>query len=133
MKSSNRIKSLSIVIPVLDEEDAIGSTLQRCLDARQDILKSAGLDSIEIIVVNDGSTDRTVEIVQSFPDVALIDLKTNQGYGAAIKSGFSQASGDLLGFLDGDGTCDPFFFGQLCKEIIENGADIATGSRWQTR
>ncbi len=133
MKSSTRPKSLSIVIPVLDEQDAIGLTLQRCLDARQDILQLAGLDSIEIIVVNDGSTDRTVEIVQSFPDVTLIDLGTNRGYGAAIKIGFAQAAGDLLGFLDGDGTCDPRFFGNLCQEIIDNGADIAIGSRMHNK
>ena len=84
---------------------------------------------MEIIVVNDGSTDKTAEIAGEFRDIKLINLGTNQGYGAAIKSGFKEATGDLLGFLDGDGTCDPHFFGPLCAALLKFPADIITGSR----
>ena len=53
------MNSLTIVIPALNEEGAIGATIARCLQARQEIATVAGLDDIEIIVVSDGSTDRT--------------------------------------------------------------------------
>ena len=64
--------SLTIVIPALDEEEAIGSTIQRCLDAREEIKRAADLDEVEIVVVSDGSTDRTAEIAADFDDVEVI-------------------------------------------------------------
>ena len=70
---------------------------------------------IEIIVVSDGSTDRTVEISQSYDDVKVIVFEKNRGYGAAIKEGFRSGSGTLMGFLDADGTCDPLFFAEMCR------------------
>lgn len=120
---------LSIVIPAFNEEEAIGSTIQRCLDAREKIKEGTGLKHVEIIIVNDGSNDRTAEIAQSFTNITLINFETNRGYGAAIKHGFAKGSGELVGFLDGDGTCDPVFFSTLCKTLIETRADIVTGSR----
>ena len=81
------VNSLTIVIPALNEEDAIGQTLSRCLDARQEILETAGLTTIEVIVVSDGWTDRTVEIAQTFEEVEVIVFEKNRGYGAAIKEG----------------------------------------------
>ncbi len=126
---SAKLTKLTIVIPALNEEDAIGTTISRCLDARESIKQKTGLKDVEVIVVNDGSTDRTVEIAQSFPEVILINFEINQGYGAAIKEGFRKATGDILSFLDGDGTCDPLFFATLCKILIETPADLVTGSR----
>ena len=61
-----RPRSFTIVIPALNEEEAIASTVIRCLEARERIKKVAGLDDVQIIVVSDGSTDRTVEIAQGF-------------------------------------------------------------------
>lgn len=54
-------ESLSIVIPALNEEAAIGKTISRCLDARERIKEAAGLRDVEFIIVSDGSTDRTWE------------------------------------------------------------------------
>ena len=120
---------LSIVIPALDEEAAIGETVSRCLAAREHLCAAAGLDSVEVIVVSDGSTDRTEEIARGFPDVTVLAFDRNRGYGAAIKCGFAYAGGDLLGFLDADGTCDPRFFADLCGALEKDHADIALGSR----
>lgn len=119
---------LSIVIPALNEEEAIGSTIQRCLDARKEIIQSGGVSDVEIIVVSDGSTDRTEEIARRFEEVWVLGFEKNRGYGAAIKTGFDQARGNLLGFLDADGTCDPRTFVKLCRAIHE-GADVAVGHR----
>jgi glycosyltransferase involved in cell wall biosynthesis len=122
-------RSLSIVIPALNEEEAIGETIRRCLDARERIQEETSIEHVEIIVVSDGSTDRTAEIAQSFEDVRVIVHLSNFGYGAAIKSGFAAGSGELLAFLDADGTCDPQLFADLCKVGIEESADVVVGSR----
>jgi hypothetical protein len=120
---------LSIVIPALNEQVAIGDTIRRSLEARQHIVASSPVDAVEIIVVSDGSTDRTEEIATSFGEVRVLAFDVNRGYGAAIKSGWEHGQGDLLAFLDGDGTCDPRFFSELCKAIEAQQADIAIGSR----
>jgi len=127
--SVTRTHTLTVVIPALNEEEAIGSTISRCLNAREEIKRIAGLDDLEIIVVSDGSTDRTVEIARGFEEVKVIVFEQNRGYGAAIKEGFRQGRGDLVGFIDADGTCDPIYFAEMCRLIIEDEVDIALGSR----
>jgi glycosyltransferase involved in cell wall biosynthesis len=119
----------SIVIPALNEEQAIAGTLAQAIAARDHIIAS-GVDDVEIILVSDGSTDRTVEIARGFePQVRVEVLKQNRGYGAAIKHGFDVATGDLLGFMDADGTCDPRQFAAQVRHLLGEGADICCGSR----
>jgi glycosyltransferase involved in cell wall biosynthesis len=120
---------LSIVIPALNEEEAIANTISRCLAARAEIAEAGGLRAVEVIMVNDGSTDRTSEIAHGFAEVKVIDFARNRGYGAAIKEGFREASGSLVGFLDADGTCDPRYFAPMCRIAMEDGADMVLGSR----
>lgn len=91
-------------------------------------LIDSGISSLELIVVDDGSKDRTVEIVEEFPGVHLICHGQNRGYGAALKSGFTSAGGQLLGFLDADGTYPPEYLPKLCEAAID-GADLVVGSR----
>jgi len=79
--------------------------------------------------VDDGSRDRTSEIVEDYAEVRLIRHATNKGYGAALKTGFHNARGNLLAFLDADGTYPPEFFPQLCRAAIEQEADLVIGSR----
>jgi glycosyltransferase involved in cell wall biosynthesis len=121
------------VIPALNEEESIGSTVQRCLDARRQIQAAGGVDRIEVIVVSDGSTDRTREIAQEIADreedVHLIVFEKNRGYGAAIKEGFRQGSGELVAFLDADGTCDPRYFGPMCRAVAHEQAAVVLGCR----
>jgi glycosyltransferase involved in cell wall biosynthesis len=120
---------LSVVIPALNEEEAIGSTIRRMLNAREKIKCVAGLDDVEIIVVSDGSTDRTVEIARGFDETKVIEFEHNRGYGAAIKEGFRQGEGSLLGFIDADGTCDPEYFAEMCRVVVQEEADLVLGSR----
>jgi glycosyltransferase involved in cell wall biosynthesis len=125
--------TLSVVIPALNEEESIGSTIQRCLDARGHIQQVGRIRNVEIVVVSDGSTDRTAEIATSFADrdssVRVIVFPHNRGYGAAIKEGFARSSGELVAFLDADGTCDPRVFADLCRALHDDGAAVALGSR----
>ena len=120
---------LSLVIPAYNEEEAIGDTLRRCLEARKEIKAAADLSDVEIIVVSYGSVDDTVSIAKKFRDVKVIVFEKNRGYGAAIKEGFRQAKGTLLSFLDADGTCDPRAFSFLCRGLLERRADLVLGSR----
>jgi Glycosyl transferase family 2 len=120
---------LTIVIPALNEEEAIGSTLQRTLDARAYITQHSPVRDVDIVVVSDGSSDRTEEIAKSFEDVTVLVFEKNRGYGAAIKCGFEHGRGDLVSFLDADGTCDPKIFADLCRALDEQRADLVLGSR----
>jgi glycosyltransferase involved in cell wall biosynthesis len=131
--------TFSLVIPALNEENGIANILDRVL-AIQPKLTEVGVSVLELIVVDDGSSDRTAEIVRSYlhecsqsiqysqNNVRLVQHPKNRGYGAALKSGFRAASGQLLGFLDADGTYPPEYFPRLCQSALQ-GADVVIGSR----
>ncbi len=118
---------LSVVIPAYNEEDGIAAIVERVLAVRP-ALAEAGVADLELIVVDDGSKDRTAEIAAACPGVRLVRHPTNKGYGAALKTGFGAARGDLLAFLDADGTYPPEHFPILCREALA-GADLVVGSR----
>jgi glycosyltransferase involved in cell wall biosynthesis len=121
---------LSVVIPALNEEQSIESIINRTLDAKQYIIENSPVTDLEVTVVSDGSTDRTVEIASRYTDrIRLIIFEKNRGYGAAIKEGWNQSSGELLAFLDADGTCDPKFFANLATLMEKENADVVLGSR----
>lgn len=118
---------LSVVIPAYNEEHGIAEIANRVL-AVEPSLKGAGVEKLELLVVDDGSKDRTAEVASSIPGVCLIRHPKNKGYGAALKTGFSKASGELIGFLDADGTYPPEYFPQLCQAALK-GTDLVIGSR----
>ena len=121
---------LLIAIPALNEEDSIASIIQRSLEARAHIIKNSAVTDVDITVVSDGSTDRTVERALKFKgQIKCIEFPKNRGYGAAIKQAWIESDADLLGFLDADGTCDPQFFAELCRCLVEQKADVTLGCR----
>jgi glycosyltransferase involved in cell wall biosynthesis len=123
--------TLSIVIPAYNEESGIADIIERVL-AVQDDLNNTGVDNLELLVVDDGSKDQTAQITRNLAHqsetLRLICHPENRGYGAALKTGFSEAQGELIGFLDADGTYPPEYFPQLCQSAI-NGSDLVIGSR----
>jgi hypothetical protein len=118
--------ALSVVIPAYNEEKGIADIAHRVLAVREG-LSNVGV-SLELLVVDDGSRDKTAQIASNIEGVRLIRHPKNRGYGAALKTGFGEASGELIGFLDADGTYPPEYFPQLCVEAI-NGTDLVIGSR----
>lgn len=122
------MSSLSIVIPAYNEEGAIRAVLDR-VRAVGPALQEAGLREWEVIVVDDGSRDRTAEIVAAYPEVRLIRHPVNRGYGAALKTGFAHARGEWLAFLDADATYPPEVLPELYRIACAARADLVVGSR----
>ena len=99
MKQSNDKPEYSIIIPIYNEE----AGLSHCLE---ELIEKLGAEPYELILVNDGSTDGTAEIIRNFDKGNLIHLthEFNRGYGAAIKTGISHSSSEIIVITDADGT-----------------------------
>jgi hypothetical protein len=121
------VDTLSVIIPAYNEEQGIADIVERVLATRPALHQGGA--ALELIVVDDGSRDRTAEIVSSYPEVRLVRHPTNHGYGAALKTGFARARGTWLGFLDADGTYPPEQFPALLTAGRGQGADLVIGSR----
>ncbi|MFA5140276.1 MAG: glycosyltransferase family 2 protein [Elusimicrobiota bacterium] len=120
----------SIVIPAYNEEGAVQDTLRRCLKAGEGLVAAGlGLTEVEVLLVNDGSRDRTEALAREVAGVRVLAHEANKGYGAAIKTGFKASKGEWMGFLDADGTCDPEFFKELLAYALREDVDVAIGSR----
>jgi len=122
-----RLKLL-IVIPALNEEESIREIVERTLAARPRILAESPVTEVDVTVVSDGSTDRTVERAEQYRNqISLIVFEKNRGYGAAIKEAWNRSDAELLGFLAG--TCDPSIFAGLCRLMEQERADVVLGCR----
>ncbi len=119
--------TLSVVIPAYNEERGIAQIAERVTAVRGG-LAAVGVEGLEVIVVDDGSKDRTAEVAGAVPGIRVIRHPRNRGYGAALKTGFFRSGGDLIGFLDADGTYPPEYFPELCRHAL-NGAELVIGSR----
>ncbi|MFQ5902853.1 MAG: glycosyltransferase family 2 protein [Candidatus Binatia bacterium] len=122
---------LSVVIPAYNEEKGIAAVIDRILKQQERIVVAAEgwIDKIEIIVVNDASKDGTQEIVDRYPNVELVNLDENRGYGGALKVGFERSRGEVIAFLDADGTYPPEELADLCRTLMVEKADMVIGSR----
>ena len=118
---------LTVVVPAYNEEKRIGFSLFRI----KDYLQSRQL-SAEIILVDDGSTDRTaevaLEIMEDYPDFRVITLPLNRGKGAAVRAGMLQARGELVLFTDAD-LSTPIEELEKFLPLIREGYDLVIGCR----
>ena len=123
-KKLNKLK-ITILIPTFNEDGTI-----------IEILKAVNEQSFEgiifeILVIDDGSTDLTTELLENNPSLytKLIKRKVNGGKGAAVKDGLLEATGDYILFQDADLEYDPAEYSNLLKPIVKFDADIVMGSR----
>jgi len=115
---------LSIIMPVYNEENTVSKVIQ----------KLPVHDLIEIIVVDDHSTDASLDLIRKADyrgDIHIIQHKENRGYGAALLTGIHHSNGKIFMTLDSDGQHDPYDIVTLVKPILEGRADITIGSRYK--
>lgn len=120
-------KVLSIVIPVYNEKDLVIDLIKK--------VKSVDLGDIqkEIIVIDDCSTDGTTDILKNEAEILVDKLlfhEVNQGKGAALRTGFKQATGNVVIVQDADFEYDPNEYPRVINPIFENKADVVYGSRF---
>lgn len=118
-------RGVTIVVPAYDEEDGIEGVVER-------LSKLALGVPVEILVVDDGSHDKTPQVLRAiqprYPSLRVVTHHVNKGYGAALKTGFAAAKHDVVVITDGDGTYPEAKIAELLARI-DDGAEMAVGSR----
>lgn len=125
MSSNGTQPRLSLVMPAFNEERTIATALERCL---------AEPFVLEVIVVDDGSTDKTVSILEGIndPRIRIIKHSYNRGKGAAIRTGITAATADYVGIQDADLEYDPADLAKLLVPLDQGLADAVYGSRFMS-
>ncbi|MDB5391461.1 MAG: glycosyl transferase [Planctomycetaceae bacterium] len=116
------LPEVSLILPVFNEAQNLGSLL----DGLQIALKHC-CKAFEIVVVNDGSTDGTRDILRGRTDIRLLEHPVNRGYGAALKTGIRLAKYPIIAISDADGTYPPEHLANLLLRM--NQADMVVGAR----
>ncbi|OGI62234.1 hypothetical protein A2645_01400 [Candidatus Nomurabacteria bacterium RIFCSPHIGHO2_01_FULL_39_9] len=115
---------MSVVIPVFNEAEAIPNLYEKISKTFQDFKKPA-----EIIFVNDGSTDNTLEVLKNFNQIKIINFRRNFGQTAALDAGIKAARGKYVATLDGDGQNDPKDIPMLVNKLESENLDAVCGWR----
>jgi len=121
-----KAKKVSIIVPVFNEEKTLELLLRKVARVRLLGLKK------EILVVDDGSTDRTGQILRKvrIPGMKVLRHERNRGKGAALRTAFPQTTGDIVLIQDADLEYDPADYVSLMGPILEGAADVVYGSRF---
>lgn len=112
----------SIIIPAFNEEEGIGKT---CCE----LCETLDFSTTEVIVVDDGSTDRTAQIVSGFKHIRLISHRKNCGYGSGIRTGTKAARGEYVIWYDADGQHRPEDLKKVMEHLKKNDLDYCIGVR----
>jgi glycosyltransferase involved in cell wall biosynthesis len=114
---------ISVVIPAFNEEEGIGPVLDGILET----MPAAGLE-FEVLVVDDGSRDRTAAVARAH-NVCVLSHPQNRGYGAALKTGIRRARYDLIAITDADGTYPYDRLPDLARHAVDGHYDMVVGAR----
>ena len=126
-------KTISVIIPCFNEEDSIPIIIPRMLKSLEDLKNDEKIGGYELIVVNDKSTDRSVALLENYRErIKICHTKegVSRGYGSALKTGFSQAKGQWIGFLDMDNSYRPEDIFLFVDEMNQGKADFIMGIRF---
>jgi glycosyltransferase involved in cell wall biosynthesis len=123
LKNHLEKRTVSIIIPAFNEEKTIGTVLHHIEKLQQE------MPSIEVVVVDDGSQDKTVDEIARFSFARCIRHRENRGKGSALFTGFGAANGDIFVIQDADMEYSPLDIPRLLKPILLNEADVVYGSR----
>ena len=125
MPSPNNKSSISVFFPVFNDQGTIGALVQNAL-----CVLPSFTDKYEVVLINDGSTDASGaianELARNSAHVRVIHHSHNQGYGAAIRTGFENTTGDLIFYTDGDGQYDVLELALLVP-LMTDGIDVVNG------
>ena len=125
---------LSLVIPVFNEENTLENIVKKVFEIEKEQYALENNISIEAILVDDCSTDNSAEIIKKIaennPKIKTCFHKVNSGKGAALKTGFLEASGDYIGIQDADNEYNPKEYLKLLAPLLEDKADVVFGSRY---
>ncbi len=123
-RTNGKINKVSVVIPIFNEADNIVPLLEELREVVPGLAPKH-----EIIFVNDGSTDKSLEVLKSLKDIVIIDLNRNYGQAVALDAGFKEADGEVIISLDGDGQNDPNDIPKLLEKLKEEDLDVVAGWR----
>lgn len=131
------MKTLSLIIPIYNEEKTIESIVQKTLEIESCDFAQKNNIQLELVLVDDCSSDKSLEIAKKLANendkIKVFSHKKNKGKGAALKTGFKEATGDFIGIQDADNEYNPFDYLKLIKPLLENKADVVYGSRYLKR
>lgn len=116
---------VSVIIPVYNEESLVGDVLRQILSIRPGLAVE-----LEIIVIDDGSKDRTAVILKEFNEIKVIEQEKNRGKGAAIREGLKHAKGSIVLIQDADTEYRVSDYPALLQPILEKRARVVYGSRF---
>ncbi|MBV8726697.1 MAG: glycosyltransferase family 2 protein [Candidatus Eremiobacteraeota bacterium] len=128
-RTETRKPSISVLVPAYNEEPILADTLAELWEYMNSL---SDRYRFEIVVVDDGSTDRTLEVASSFaadkPNVRVVHQPINFGLGQALKLGFSNCTGDYIVTMDADLSYSPHHIERLLEAIVSQGAMVAVAS-----
>lgn len=120
--------SLSLIVPCYNEENTLAGIVDRILQLQSDELK------LQIVIVDDCSSDNSREVARKLaekhPEIKLAFHSVNQGKGAALRTGFLEATGDFVGIQDADMEYDPQDYLVMLEPMLADKADVVFGSRY---
>ena len=128
------MKILSLIIPIYNEEKTLVNIVEKTLSIKNHHFMIEKDIQLELVLVddcsNDGSWEIAKELAKKYQEIKIFSHTKNKGKGAALKTGFKNATGDFIGIQDADNEYNPFDYIKMLQPLLEDRADVVYGSRY---